>query len=198
MADLSTKDEQLLDFATDIAKAANLLIQIDESTSVLPPDYKTTLRVINRIQAKTYSQTVRTPELLSLIVTPAFPIKTIYSEYEYNTPYPISVVLATETKRVEVHNLTYGEEQEYEALSQDEKKVEEHLRNILISESAFQANARVFGVQDTWNIGDRILCVDERQMVQANIIIFSIVYDFDGEETTITGAADVEFVRYIS
>jgi len=111
MAELSTKDEQLLDFATDIAKAANLLIQIDESTS------PSTLRIINRIQAKAYSQTVRTPELLSLIVTPAFPIKTIYSEFEYNTPYPVSVVLATETKRVEVQNLTYGEEQEYDALS---------------------------------------------------------------------------------
>jgi hypothetical protein len=35
-------------------------------------------------------------------------------------------------------------------------------------------------------------------MVQANIIIFSIVYDFDSEETTITGATDVEFIRYIS
>lgn len=192
MADLSTKDEQLLDFATDIAKAANLLLQIDESTS------PTTLRVINRIQEKTYSQIVRTPELLQLTVTPAFPIKTIFSEYTYNTPYPVSVILATETKRVEVHNLTYGEDQEYEALSQDEKKVEEHLRNILISESAFQSNARVFGVQDTWNIGDRILCVDERQMIQSNVIIFSIVYDFDNEETTITGASDVEFVRYIS
>ena len=192
MADLSTKDEQLLDFATDIAKAANLLLQIDESTS------PTTLRVINRIQDKTYSQIVRTPELLQLTVTPAFPIKTIFSEYTYNTPYPVSVILATETKRVEVHNLTYGEDQEYEALSQDEKKVEEHLRNILISESAFQANARVFGVQDTWNIGDRILCVDERQMIQSNVIIFSIVYDFDNEETTITGASDVEFVRYLS
>lgn len=192
MADLSTKDEQLLDFATDIAKAANLLLQIDESTS------PTTLRVINRIQEKTYSQIVRTPELLQLTVTPAFPIKTIFSEYTYNTPYPVSVILATETKRVEVHNLTYGEDQEYEALSQDEKKVEEHLRNILISESSFQSNARVFGVQDTWNIGDRILCVDERQMIQSNVIIFSIVYDFDNEETTITGASDVEFVRYIS
>lgn len=192
MADLSTKDEQLLDFATDIAKAANLLLQIDESTS------PTTLRVINRIQEKTYSQIVRTPELLQLTVTPAFPIKTIFSEYTYNTPYPVSVVLATETKRVEVQNLTYGEDQEYEALSQDEKKVEEHLRNILISESAFQSNARVFGVQDTWNIGDRILCVDERQMIQSNVIIFSIVYDFDNEETTITGASDVEFVRYVS
>lgn len=192
MADLSTKDEQLLDFATDIAKAANLLLQIDESTS------PTTLRVINRIQEKTYSQIVRTPELLQLTVTPAFPIKTIFSEYTYNTPYPVSVILATETKRVEVHNLTYGEDQEYEALSQDEKKVEEHLRNILISESAFQSNARVFGVQDTWNIGDRILCVDERQMIQSNVIIFSIVYDFDKEETTITGASDVEFVRYVS
>lgn len=192
MADLSTKDEQLLDFATDIAKAANLLLQIDESTS------PTTLRVINRIQEKTYSQIVRTPELLQLTVTPAFPIKTIFSEYTYNTPYPVSVILATETKRVEVHNLTYGEDQEYEALSQDEKKVEEHLRNILVSESAFQSNARVFGVQDTWNIGDRILCVDERQMIQSNVIIFSIVYDFDNEETTITGASDVEFVRYIS
>ena len=192
MAELSTKDEQLLDFATDIAKAANLLLQIDESTS------PTTLRVINRIQDKTYSQIVRTPELLQLTVTPAFPIKTIFSEYTYNTPYPVSVILATETKRVEVHNLTYGEDQEYEALSQDEKKVEEHLRNILISESAFQANARVFGVQDTWNIGDRILCVDERQMIQSNVIIFSIVYDFDNEETTITGASDVEFVRYLS
>ena len=192
MAELSTKDEQLLDFATDIAKAANLLLQIDESTS------PTTLRVINRIQDKTYSQIVRTPELLQLTVTPAFPIKTIFSEYTYNTPYPVSVILATETKRVEVHNLAYGEDQEYEALSQDEKKVEEHLRNILISESAFQANARVFGVQDTWNIGDRILCVDERQMIQSNVIIFSIVYDFDNEETTITGASDVEFVRYLS
>lgn len=192
MAELSTKDEQLLDFATDIAKAANLLLQIDESTSTA------TLRVINRIQDKTYSQIVRTPELLQLTVTPAFPIKTIFSEYTYNTPYPVSVILATETKRVEVHNLTYGEDQEYEALSQDEKKVEEHLRNILISESAFQANARVFGVQDTWNIGDRILCVDERQMIQSNVIIFSIVYDFDNEETTITGASDVEFVRYLS
>ena len=192
MAELSTKDEQLLDFATDIAKAANLVLQIDESTS------PTTLRVINRIQDKTYSQIVRTPELLQLTVTPAFPIKTIFSEYTYNTPYPVSVILATETKRVEVHNLAYGEDQEYEALSQDEKKVEEHLRNILISESAFQANARVFGVQDTWNIGDRILCVDERQMIQSNVIIFSIVYDFDNEETTITGASDVEFVRYLS
>jgi len=192
MAELSTKDEQLLDFATDIAKAANLLLQIDESTS------PATLRVINRIQDKTYSQIVRTPELLQLTVTPAYPIKMIFSEYTYNTPYPVSVILATETKRVEVHNLTYGEDQEYEALSQDEKKVEEHLRNILISESAFQANARVFGVQDTWNIGDRILCVDERQMIQSNVIIFSIVYDFDNEETTITGASDVEFVRYLS
>jgi hypothetical protein len=35
-------------------------------------------------------------------------------------------------------------------------------------------------------------------MVQANVIIFSIIYDFDQEQTTITGAADVEFVRYVS
>jgi len=192
MATLSTKDEQLWDFATDIAQAANFLLQIDESTT------PSTLRVINRIQPKTYTQIVRTPALLNLVITPAFPIKTIFSEYEYNIPYEVSVVLASETKKVEVQNLPYGEEQEYNALSKDEKKVEEHLRNILISESAFQANAIVFGIQDTWNIGDRILCVDERQMVQANIIIFSIVYDFDSEETTITGATDVEFIRYIS
>lgn len=192
MAVLSSKDEQLLDFAAEIAKSGNLLIQLDESTT------PTTFRVINRIQPKTVIQTVRTPELLQLTITPAFPIKSIFSEFEYNTPYPISVILATETKRVEVSNLTYGEEQEYDALSQDEKEVEKHLRNILLSESSFQATARVFGLQDSWDIGDRIKCIDEHQMVQANVIIFSIIYDFDQEQTTITGAADVEFVRYVS
>jgi len=192
MAVLSSRDEQLLDFAADIAKSGNLLIQLDESTS------PTTFRVINRIQPKTFIQTVRTPELLQLNITPAFPIKSIFSEFEYNTPYPISVILATETKRVEVSNLSYGEEQEYDALSQDEKEVEKHLRNILLSESSFQATARVFGLQDSWDIGDRVMCIDEHQMVQANLIIFSIIYDFDQEQTTITGAADVEFVRYVS
>lgn len=192
MAVLSSKDEQLLDFAAEIAKSANLLIQLDESTT------PTTFRVINRIQPKTVVQTIRTPELLQLNITPAFPIKSIFSEFEYNTPYPISVILATETKRVEVSNLTYGEEQEYEALSQDEKEVEKHLRNILLSESSFQATARVFGLQDSLDIGDRVMCIDEHQMVQANVIIFSIIYDFDQEQTTITGAADVEFVRYVS
>lgn len=192
MAVLSSKDEQLLDFAAEIAKSGNLLIQLDESTT------PTTFRVINRIQPKTVVQTVRTPELLRLTITPAFPIKSIFSEFEYNTPYPISVILATETKRVEVSNLTYGEEQEYGALSQDEKEVEKHLRNILLSESSFQATALIFGLQDSWDIGDRVMCIDEHQMVQANVIIFSIIYDFDQEQTTITGAADVEFVRYVS
>jgi len=101
MAQASSRSEPLLDFATDVAKAANMLLQIDGST----------LRVINRIQTGAVYQTVRNPELLGLSVNPAYPIKKVYSEFEYNTPYPDSVTLATERKVVQVENLSYGEEQ---------------------------------------------------------------------------------------
>jgi hypothetical protein len=61
--------------------------------------------VINRIQTGAASSTVRTPELLALQFQPAYPIKKVYSEYEFNTPYPDSNTLLTELKVVEVKNL---------------------------------------------------------------------------------------------
>jgi hypothetical protein len=185
MAQASSRSEPLLDFATDVAKAANMLLQIDGST----------LRVINRIQTGAVYQTVRNPELLGLSVNPAYPIKKVYSEFEYNTPYPDSVTLATERKVVQVENLSYGEEQKYEALSTSEEKVLQFLRAILISEASPICTAKVFGIQNDWLLGYRILCVDERQSLQATITITSIIYSFDSEDTTISGPTDLDFVR---
>ena len=180
-----TRDEPLLDFAAEIAKGANMLLQIDNGD----------LRVVNRIQTGAAVATIRNPELLALTIAPAFPIKKIFSEYEYNTPYPDSVTLAQETRYVEVKNLSYGEDQEYTALSRSEGKVLEFLRAILISEASPISSARVFGIQSDWLLGQRIACIDERQGVQSTITITSIVYQFDQEETTISGPSDIEFVK---
>jgi hypothetical protein len=139
--------------------------------------------------------TVRTPELLQLQLAPAFPIKKVFSEYEFNTPYPDSVTLAQETKYVEVPNLGYGEEQSYDALSTIEEKVIEYLRAILISESAPICTARIFGIKDNYLLGYRIICIDEKQSIKATITITSIIYSFDAEETTISGPTEIDFVR---
>lgn len=187
MGTATTRDEPLLDFAAEIAKGANMLLQIDNGD----------LRVVNRIQTGAAVATVRNPELLSLQVAPAFPIKKIYTEYEYNTPYPDSVTLAQEERYVEVKNLSYGEEQEYTALSRSEGKVLEYLRAILISEASPICSARVFGVKSDWLLGQRVTCIDERQGIQSTITITSIVYQFDQEETTISGPSDIEFVKEI-
>jgi len=185
MAQATTRNEPLIDFAADTAKAANLLLQISGST----------LRVINRIQTGVPAATVRTPELLQLQLAPAFPIKKVFSEYEFNTPYPDSVTLAQETKYVEVPNLGYGEEQSYDALSTIEEKVIEYLRAILQSESAPICTARIFGIKDNYLLGYRIICIDEKQSIKATITITSIIYSFDAEETTISGPTEIDFVR---
>ena len=186
MAIASSQNEPLLDFAADVAKSANMLLQIDGSD----------LRLINRIQTGSSVETVRSPELLALQVQPAFPIKEITSEYEFNTPYPDSVTLAQETKYVEVPNLGYGEEQGYDALSTIEEKVIEYLRAILQSESAPICTARIFGIKDNYLLGYRIICIDEKQSIKATITITSIIYSFDSEETTISGPTEIDFVRF--
>jgi len=186
MATATTRDEPLLDFAADTAKAANLLLQISG----------TTLRVVNRIQTGVAAATVKMPELLQLQLAPAYPIKKVFSTYEYNTPYPDSVTLAQEAKYVEVPNLGYGEEQQYDALSTIEEKVIEYLRAILQSETAPICTARVFGIKDTWLLGYRIICIDEKQSIKATITITSIIYSFDSEETTISGPTEIDFVRF--
>lgn len=186
MAIPNSRDEPLLDFAAEIAKSANMLLQIDGLT----------LRVINRIQTDSAVQTVRTPELQSLQVNPAYPIKEISSTYEYNTPYPESVTLGQESKVVRVTNLSYGEEQKYTALSTKEEKVLQFLRAILISEGSPISTATVFGIQNDWLLGYRVTCIDERQSLQSIITITSIVYSFDQETTTISGPSELSFVRY--
>ena len=191
MAFLNTKDEQLIDFAADVADAANLLLVIDQSTSP-----NKTLRVINRIQTIDSVETIRTPDLLDLQVNPAFPIKMVFAEYTFNQPFEESRVLVTSTRRVEHKSgLDFGEEKEYVPLHQEDDEVKKHLRNILESESSFQATARIFSVKSDLNIGDRVQCIDDKKMLKAIITIFSILYDFDNEETTISGATSLEFVR---
>jgi hypothetical protein len=185
MAQATSRNEPLLDFAANIAKSANMLLQISGND----------LRVINRIQSGAASATVRTPELLSLSIAPAFPIKKVYSEYEFNQPYPDSNTLLTELKVVEVKNLGYGESIEYDALSTVEEKVIEFLRANLISESAPICTARIFGIKDNYLLGYRIICIDEKQSIKATITITSIIYSFDAEETTISGPTEIEFVR---
>lgn len=187
MAKATSRDQPLLDFATEIAQAANMLLQIDGNK----------LRVINRIQTGAAFATIRSPELLNLRVSPAYPIKQVFSEYEFNTPYPNSQTLAQENKVVRVDNLSYGEEQQYPALSTKEEKVLEFLRAILISEASPICTARVFGIRNDWLIGYRITCIDEKQSLQATITITSIVYQFDSEETTISGPSNLNFVRYV-
>ena len=186
MPQATTRDEPLLDFAANIAESANMLLQITGST----------LRVINRIQTGAASSTVRTPELLALQISPAYPIKKVYSEYEFNQPYPDSNTLLTELKVVEVKNLGYGEEQKYDALSTVEEKVIEFLRAILISESAPICTARIFVIKDNYLLGYRIICIDEKQSIKATITITSIIYSFDSEETTISGPTEIDFVRF--
>jgi len=185
MAIASSRNEPLLDFAADVAKSANMLLQIDG----------TDLRLINRIQTGSSVETVRSPELLSLQVQPAFPIKEITSEYEFNTPYPESVTLGQENKVVRVDNLTYGESQKYDALSTSEEKVLQFLRAILISEGSPISTARVFGIKNDWLLGYRVTCIDERQSLKSIITITSVIYSFDSEETTISGPSELDFVR---
>ena len=185
MAQATTRNEPLIDFAADTAKAANLLLQISG----------TTLRVINRIQTAAASATVRTPELLNLNLAPAFPIKRVFAQYEFNVPEPTVQRLTQVIKHTEVKNLSYGEEQEYDALSKVEEKVIEYLRAILQSESAPICTARIFGIKDTYLLGNRIICIDEKQSIKATITITSIIYSFDAEETTISGPTEIDFVR---
>jgi len=184
MAVPSTRDEPLLDYAAEIAKASNHLIYIDG----------TTLKVVDRIQISDPVTTFRSPTLLSLSISPAFPIKQVFAEFEFNVPYPDTVTLAQETKRVIVPNLTFGEEQQYESLSTVEEESLLFLRNIRTSESAPLADVFVDGIQDEIEFGDRIKAIDERLAISAIITITGIIYDFDNETTTFKGPSEIDFV----
>ena len=185
MPSANSKNEPLLDFAADIAKAANMFIQIKDGK----------FSVINKIQTSSSIFSFRNPELLSLSITPSYPIKKIYSEFEFNTPYPSSQTLAQETKHVAQNNLSFGEELEYDALSTKDAKVLEFLRAILITEASPIATAVVFGVRDDLPMGYRITCFDDLQNLKATITITKIVYEFDNENTIVSGPSTLEFVR---
>lgn len=187
MAFANSRNEPLIDFAASIAKTANMMLQIDGST----------MRVINRHQVLNPIQTVKTPQLLNLQVSPAFPIKKIYSEFEFNTAYPASQTLSQETKRVELANLSYGEELQFDALSTSDEEVQQFLRALLRSESSPQCSAEVFGIERDWLLGNRVTCFDDKKNLQAIITITSIIYSFDTERTTVSGPAEIEFIRSI-
>ena len=187
MPSANSRNEPLLDFAADIAKAANMLLQINGSV----------LRVINKIQIANPIATIRTPELISLTVAPSYPIKRIYSEFEFNTPYPESQTLAQETKHVSQPNLSFGEEIEYDALSTSEESVLQFLRALLTTESAPVGTAKIFGIKTDLPLGYRVQCFDEMKNLQAIITITKVVYQFDDEMTTISGPSTLEFIREI-
>ncbi len=185
MPSANSRNEPLLDFAADIAKSANMLLQIDGSY----------LKVINKIQNSSPIETVISPELLDLQVAPAYPIKKIFSEFEFNTPYPNSQTLAQETKHVAQPNLSFGEEIEFDAITTSEEKVLQFLRAILITESSPIATARVFGIKTNYSMGNRIKCFDANKNLEAILTITKIIYQFDDEVTTVSGPSTLEFVR---
>ncbi|MAH80893.1 MAG: hypothetical protein CMP39_04360 [Rickettsiales bacterium] len=187
MPSANSRNEPLIDFAADIAKSANMLLQVDGSY----------LRVINKIQTTSAIETVVSPELLDLQVAPSYPIKKIFSEFEFNTPYPNSQTLAQETKHIAQSNLSFGEEIEFDALTTSDEKVLQFLRAILITESSPIATARIFGVKTNYSMGNRVKCFDQNNNLQATVTITKIVYQFDDEATTISGPSSLEFIRSV-
>lgn len=182
---LTSTNRQLLDFMVEIAEAANHLVQYEDGI----------LRVVNRGRTAEPVATIRTPELLSLSVTPAYPIKRVYSQYEKTFIYEDTISIVSGTVEAEVTNLPFGEEQNYKALAETEEAVKSFLRNILVTESAFQCSADVFGVKDTWKIGDRIRLFEERLMIEAILTIHKIIFNFSEERTSIEGSSVLSFVK---
>lgn len=184
MALPSSRDELLIDFASDIAKASNHIMFIDG----------TTLHLVNRIQETNPIRTFQRPELFNLIVNPAYPIKQVFSEFEYNVPYPTTVTLAQEVKRIVVPNLEYGEVLEFMNLSTVEEENLLFLRNLLQSESTAQSEASILGIVDNIDFGDRIEAIDERAGIKSTITVIKKLFDFENETTVLQGPSELEFV----
>ena len=175
----------IIDAVGEIAESGNYFVVIRDSTMYLVNRNQDAADIIRRYDR---------PELVSLEVVQAHPIRRLSATFEQNVPYAHSRRLETQQQSVHLNVNEFGSDVEVSPLSQVDDEIKSFLVNYYNIQKRPVVTATVVDII-RHEIGDRIVCFDDYLELKAEITINTIRYNFEEATTEFSGYSVVSHVK---